>query len=49
MASIRLLLTRLGAVELKELSGKLYLRFPPVTAQEAGGGGPEPGSNQQGA
>ena len=35
MASIRLLLTRLGAIELKQLAGKLYLRFPPVTVRRA--------------
>ncbi len=36
MASIRLLLTRLGAIELKELGARLYIRFSP---KEGGGPG----------
>jgi transcription-repair coupling factor (superfamily II helicase) len=38
MASIRLLLAKLGAIELKELGPRLYIRFSVNT--EEGGGGP---------
>ncbi len=39
-ARIRLMLARLGAIELKQIAERLYLRFKPLDgAQEGGAGG----------